>query len=150
MHVERMRVTPGLIERIRPLAEAHYAATPLPPGGLDIDVDLHVRLDQAGVLRAWLASSDVTGDPMGYAVYVIGPALKRRGERVAMCDSLTGGSAATAATIMRAIMAVAERALADEGIVRVAYQQPEGNAALAAVYARSGATPSERIWLKGI
>lgn len=75
--IQRERFSASLVDELTPLLNAHYAeVSPHPHIPIDPDIDRYILLEEAGILRVYIAR--VGGEVAGYLSVVVGPSLHSR------------------------------------------------------------------------
>lgn len=109
-------------EAAQMLADGFARFDPFPDVPLDPDRGLYQNMEILGFVRVYTAR-DTCGTLLAYACFLVGPSLRRQGERQAQQDVVHSSNPAVTAWLLR----YAERALRDEGVSLIYHSAPTGS-----------------------
>lgn len=145
-----MRLQPEPVHELwqeaEPLLKAAFEAyEPMPELPLEIDRECYERIEQIGLLRVYTARA-ASGALLGYAVFILGPSVRRRGLWQAQQDVLHTAPGA-GARVSVALIGYAEERLREDGVKLVYHSAPRGHA-LGRLLERLGYRPTWEAYVK--
>ena len=142
---ERLRDT---YEEIKPLVPEHWEYVTTDEWPADVDWDAMLRLEDIGILRLMAARSD--GRLVGYAIFILAPALHYRNKLLAHDDAFFLSKPYRKGGNGIAMFRAAEAMLRAAGADRIVCHEKFTKVDLSAFFTRLGFRVSERNWFKDL
>lgn len=144
--ISRERFLP-FYEEARPLIEQHWREIAhYPDIPLDVNVESFVKMDELDWLRTFVARVD--GVIVGYAIFILRPALHYQRCLQAICDVIYVDPNSRALGLGMRLLRETDRALKAEGVRVVWHHQKLAHPALGLCLKRRGYEHIENNWAK--
>jgi GNAT superfamily N-acetyltransferase len=145
--IEREAFTRELYQELAPLLELHWREIAhFEDIALDVDVARYHAMEQAGILRAFVARMD--GKPVGYACFVVAPHAHYKGSLQALQDVLYVDPACRCSAIGLRLIRHCDAELAAEGVQVVLQHAKVKHQALHVILPREGYEAVDMVYVK--